>query len=96
MGKRVARPRPAEGIYVPEAIAFLRGGAVLTTLVQEVHQALLRLGQVLDQVPTSWWRAAGVTPGVIREVLRARARRLEVVLNVKEWGEFDYDAGVLL
>ena len=85
------RTRPqAACVKIPEAIADNGGTVAIQNRIEKARVALASFGAAVDQVPPDWWELAKINPEVIEEALLGRLDDLPRVLNVEQWGEFDY------
>ncbi len=81
----------SEGIFVTEAIAAASGRAGLQVRIEKCRQALQSFGAGVDQVPPEWWERAQIEdPEQIEQALNLRLDRMQQVLSVEHYGEFDY------
>ncbi len=76
----------ANGILVPQAIAFAGGEIGLRIALEKVRTALAGVGDSFDQVPEEWWVISGIRPEQIRESLLERMDALPNLINVTQWG----------
>ncbi len=76
----------ANGILVPEAIAYGGGETGLKIALETVRAALTTIGNGFDQVPEDWWVAANIRPERIEETLWERMNALPNLINITQWG----------
>jgi hypothetical protein len=81
----------SEGVLVPECIAFHAGVVGLGPRIEKCRVAMRSFGAAVDQVPPQWWVNAGIDPAHVEDTLWQRLERLHQVLNIEEYGEFDYE-----
>jgi hypothetical protein len=68
-----------------EAVFSCGGPVSIEQALKRVDAAHLHLHEVIARVPSEWWPAAGVDPGVVREELDRRYRNLPAIVDLQSW-----------
>jgi hypothetical protein len=84
--KVLAERGAAESVSFLQRVIFEVGGvSAIKAAIAKVRMAAGQMRQAMGSVPPAWLQAAGVDPGELTTALDARQRRLEDILNIKNW-----------